>query len=163
MKQVELTWEDQKKMNAFVESTKETGMSIMEKIKQNAVDLWEKHKAEILIGTIWGGIGIYSVVAIALGFKRQKVFNQEVKAKYGPNATHGNIFSGSMSKRRANLEAWEQGNCKTEFNRVMEFAKTLKLNDGDAYTIEGINDPGNNRIAVSVWQSCGDHSHADRI
>lgn len=159
----DFTWEDQKKMNAFVEQTKETDMSIMEKIKQNAVDLWENHKAEILIGTIWGGIGIYSVVAIALGFKRQKVFNQEVKAKYGPNATHGNIFGGSLKKRRADLEAWEQGNRKTEFNRVMEFAKTLHLGNDDSYTIEGFNDPANNRIAVGVFQQCGKMYHSDWI
>jgi hypothetical protein len=100
---------------------------------------------------------------MALGFKRQKAFTKEVQAKYGKNASHGTIFDGSLKKRRAEFEAWEQGNCKTEFNRVMEFAKTLKLDDGDAYTIEGFNDPGNNRIAVSVWQSCGDHSHADYI
>lgn len=163
MKQVELTLEDRKIMDDFLEKSEEGKMSIMEKIKKNAVDLWENHKAEILIGTIWGGIGIYSITAMALGIKRQKAFTKEVQAKYGKNASHGTIFDGSLKKRRAEFEAWEQGNCKTEFNRVMEFAKTLKMNDGDAYTIEGFNDPGNNRIAVSVWQSCGDHSHADWI
>ena len=163
MKHVDLTWEDQKKMNAFVEQTKETDMSIMEKIKHNVADLWENHKAEILIGSIWGGIGIYSIAAMVLGIKRQKVFNLEVKAKYGPNATHGNIFGGSLKKRRAEFEAWEQGNCKNEFNRVMEFAKTLHFGNDDSYTIEGFKNPDNEHIAVSVFQQCGNMFHADWI
>lgn len=163
MKQVELTWEDQKKMNAFVEQTKETDMSFMEKIKHNAADLWENHKEEILIGSIWGGIGIYSIVTMALGIKRQKAFTKEVRAKYGPNATHGNIFGGSLKKRRADLEAWEQGNRKTEFDRVMEFAKTLHLGNDDSYTIEGFKNPDDEHIAVSVFQQCGKMFHSDWI
>lgn len=163
MKQVELTLEEQKEMNAFVESTKETDMSIMEKIKHNAIDLWNNHKAEILIGTIWGGIGIYSITAMTLGFKRQKAFNQEVKAKYGPNATHGNIFGGSIPKRRADLEAWEKGNRKADFDRVMSFARTLHIGSDDVYTIEGFKNPDDEHIAVAVFQQCGQMFHSDWI
>jgi len=152
-----------KEFSDFLEQTENSNMSIMEKIKKNAVDLWENHKVEILIGTIWGGIGIYSVIAMALGFKRQKAFNKEVKAKYGPNATHGNIFGGSIPKRRADLEAWEKGNRKVDFDQVMKFAKTLHIGSDDVYTIEGFKNPDDEHIAVAVFQQCGEMFHSDWI
>ena len=162
MKQVELTWEDQKIMDDFLEKSEEK-MSFGERIKRNAADLWENHKAEILIGGIWGGIIIYSVVAMALGIKRQKAFNLEVKAKYGPNATHGNIFGGSIKKRRADLEVWEKGNRKEDFDRVMKVAKTLHIGSDDVYTIEGFKNPDDDHIAVAVFQQCGQMFHSDWI
>lgn len=163
MKQVELTWDEQKELDDFLEKSEEAKMSFMEKIKHSAADLWENHKAEILIGAIWGGIGIYSVVAMALGIKRQKAFNLEVKAKYGPNATHGNIFGGSIKKRRADLEAWEKGSRKEDFDRVMKVAKTLHIGSDDVYTIEGFKNPDDEHIAVAVFQQCGQMFHSDWI
>lgn len=68
-----------------------------------------------------------------------------------------------MSKRRADLEAWEKGNRKVDFDQVMKFAKTLHIGSDDVYTIEGFKNPDDEHIAVAVFQQCGQMFHSDWI
>lgn len=161
-----MTEEELKKLKSvsdFWELTEKPKMSFVERIKYNAKNLWDDHKEAIIAGGILGVIWFTCAACVVHGFKDQKRFNKEIQAKYGPNTTHGNIFSGSMSKRRANLEAWEKGNKRSEFEKVMAFAKTLNLTGDDSYTIEGFNNPDKDHIAISVFQQSGPWFHSDWI
>lgn len=123
---------------------------------------WNNNKEKIVYGVIFGGYLLITGLQIAHGFKQQKLFNKEVQAKFGPNASHGSIFGGSIKKRRADLAAWERGTRKTEFDKVTKFAKTLDLDDNTMYIIEGFKNP-DNTIAKSIYQQNGIYCHSDWI
>lgn len=131
--------------------------------REKLEDFWDDHKDGIVLCGIMGAIWIPAGLYMAHGIKMQKLFNAEVRKKYGPNATHGNIFGGSIPKRRADLEAWEKGSRKEDFDRVMKVAKTLRIGSDDVYTIEGFKNPDDEHIAVAVFQQCGQMFHSDWI
>lgn len=138
-------------------------ISIKDQLKYKLSEIWDSNKDKVILGGIIGGCLLTEVLVFARSIKNQKIFNSEVKAKYGPNTTHGNIFGGSIKKRRADLEAWEKGSRKEDFDRVMKVAKTLHIGSDDVYTIEGFKNPDDEHIAVAVFQQCGQMFHSDWI
>lgn len=102
---------------------------------------WNKYGEKIL------GIGIPVLMiggcAVAIGIEARngKIFDNEIKAKYGPKATAGSIFGGNPKKLWGQNKIWEE-KYKSNFDSVYDLAKGLDLKPEENFSIEKVWDGG---------------------
>lgn len=128
--------------------------------KQKAKDAWENHKAEI-IG--YGAIGLAIIGCIGTaGYQigQNRKLDQEIKDAYGPNVIHWSILGGTAPKRRADLMAWEEGERKERFDKMMAFAKELNVPDNEYYSIDRCIGP-DGRMVTEICQTTGSFVHGE--
>lgn len=102
---------------------------------------WDKHGEKIL----YGGIMVLTLagfgVAVGVQLHNGKVFENDIKAKYGPKATAGNIFGGNPKKLWGQNQIWEE-KYKSNFDSVYDLAKQLNLKPEENFSIEKVYDDG---------------------
>lgn len=137
--------------------------SVSQKIdetKQRAKDTFENHKGEIIA---YGALG--ATLAGCLGAAiyqvgQNKKLDQEIKDTYGPNVIHWNVLGGTAPKRRADLMAWEEGERKERFDKMMAFAKELNVPDNEYYSIDRCIGP-DGRMVTEICQTTGSFIHGE--
>ncbi len=144
------------KLDENVEEMTEQKLTLKDRMKR----IWENNKDKIILGGIFGLTLLGSGIAAYCQILDNRKFDKEVQDRFGPNVIHGSWLGGSAKKRRADLEVWEKGDRKSEFDRVVEFAKTLNLGPDDYYMIETVW-PDKDHTAIEVTQSHGMMFHGD--
>ena len=120
-----------------------------EKAKAKMKEFWKKNGGMIVTGAICilgiGGLTAYAVH----GFKQERDFNDAIRQMYGPKVREGNILGGPIKKRWAAHKKWEEEGYEDNFNKVMDFVKSMNLKDNEYYSIDNVvGDNGENIIEV---------------
>lgn len=124
-------------------------------------DFWEVHKKKIIgAGLVCLAIGGCAAKAV-YDIKQNKLLDEEIKDRFGPNVIHGNFGFNKADARRADLKIWEEGKGKENFDKVMNFVKTLSLDDDEEFYIERCIKPDESGMCTSVYQVRGLMGHGD--
>lgn len=120
-----------------------------ETVKTKIKAFWDKNGSKIIVGGIYtiliGGVAAYAVH----GFKQERDFNDAIRQMYGPKVREGNFLGGPIKKRWAAHKKWEEEGYEDNFNKVMDFVKSMNLKNNEYYSIDNVvGDNGENIIEV---------------
>lgn len=113
--------------------SRETPCEAREEVKKES--FWKKHQAEIIAGSYYGVVLLLTCLGVRKSIKNCKLFDNQIKSKYGQNVTEGCMLNKSLK------EMWD-GNRKFEeeykgnFDKVADFVKGLDMRSDELYTIE---------------------------
>lgn len=124
-------------------------MTMKEKVKAKAKKFWKKNGDKIIIGGFYtlliGGTALYAIH----GYKQERAFNDSIMQMYGPKVREGNLLGGPIKKRWAAHKKWEEEGYEDNFNKVVDFVKSMNLKDNEYYSIDNVvGDNGENIIEV---------------
>lgn len=127
----------------------EREMTRKEKVKAKAKKFWKKNGDKIIIGGFYtlliGGTALYAIH----GYKQERAFNDSIMQMYGPKVREGNLLGGPIKKRWAAHKKWEEEGYEDNFNKVVDFVKSMNLKDNEYYSIDNVvGDNGENIIEV---------------
>jgi hypothetical protein len=116
-------------------------MTIKEKcisIKNKIVDFWKEHKAEIIIaGVAIGGVTVACIAAAKSDYDYQEDLDYDYTEDYRqpdePESTCecDSVFTDDFCTRNWNDELYREN-----WDKVNEFAKTMKLHKGESYILD---------------------------
>ena len=143
-----------------MENLKNSANQKVSEIKQKAKEAWENHKVEVIgYGTIGLTVaGCIGTIAYQIG--QNKKLDQEIKDTYGPNVIHWSVLGGTAPKRRADLAAWEEGERKERFDKMIAFAKELDVPDNEYYSIDRCIGP-DGKLVTEICQTTGSFVHGE--
>lgn len=123
----------------------------------------KKNGGKIVAVVFYGGMAALTIGGIVKGFRNQKNFEHLIKEKYGDDSVTEGIFAEGDMKKLWNGNREFEESYKGNFDKVVDFVKSLDMKADENYSISRVVDKGGKLSTELVMTRDGGFYHGIQL